>query len=108
MLLIIKMIYEGTGGPNTWEPDAVNCLEDNCAEPGTCSYSFAGNRASRVIYNNEGSCNIIKECQVPDQQESQGNPCKPAYMTLKEMAIIYACGTIIMHIQTVSITYSGS
>ena len=97
------MIYEGTGGPDTWSPDE-SCFAGECADVGTCEYSFAGNRASRVKYNNDGNCNVNTECQVPDQDDKEGNPCKPAYMTLKDMAIIYACGTVIMHIQTVGVS----
>ena len=96
------MIYEGTGGPDTWKPDET-CFLQTCAEPGECIYSFAGSRDSRVEYNNTGDCVVNKDCQVPDQVDKEGNPCTPAYMTLKEMAIIYACGTVIMHIQTVGV-----
>ena len=95
------MIYEGTGGPGDWEPD-INCMTDACDEKniGKCIYSFAGKRNDRVKWE-DATCELKADsgCYVSGIEEE--NPCKPSYMTLKDMAIIYACGTVIMHIQTV-------
>ena len=77
------MIYEGSGGPVTWEPDN-DCFESSCEDNGKCLNSYES-RSSRIIY--DGNCSIKTECRVPGVLGP--NPCKPSFVTLQDRIRIF-------------------